>query len=98
MNRRRRVRASRLTGIEVPKELVPNAIDEFPAIFVVAACAEGETVLRGQKNGEEINDRRPWRRVYRHWAPWWNRPWMVCACREGCSTVGPCRVLATIVP
>ena len=42
-----RVRAARLTGIEVPKELVPNAIDEFPAIFVAAACAEGETVLRG---------------------------------------------------
>ena len=42
-----RVRAARLTGIEVPKELVPNAIDEFPAIFVASACAEGETVLRG---------------------------------------------------
>jgi 3-phosphoshikimate 1-carboxyvinyltransferase len=26
---------------------VPLAIDEFPALFVAAACAEGETVLTG---------------------------------------------------
>jgi 5-enolpyruvylshikimate-3-phosphate synthase len=26
---------------------VPLAIDEFPALFIAAACAEGETVLRG---------------------------------------------------
>ncbi|MGR6034359.1 MAG: 3-phosphoshikimate 1-carboxyvinyltransferase [Candidatus Nitrosoglobus sp.] len=42
-----RVRASRLHGIEIPKDLVPLAIDEFPALFVAAACAEGETVLTG---------------------------------------------------
>ncbi|MDH5594162.1 MAG: 3-phosphoshikimate 1-carboxyvinyltransferase, partial [Gammaproteobacteria bacterium] len=29
------------------EEQVPLAIDEFPAIFVAAACAEGETVLTG---------------------------------------------------
>ncbi|MEX0430758.1 3-phosphoshikimate 1-carboxyvinyltransferase [Spiribacter insolitus] len=36
-----------LQGIDIPPELVPLAIDEFPAIFVAAACAHGETVLRG---------------------------------------------------
>lgn len=41
------VRASALRGIEVPRELVPLAIDEFPVLFIAAACAEGETVVRG---------------------------------------------------
>lgn len=36
-----------LTGIDIPESLVPLAIDEFPAIFVAAACAQGETVLTG---------------------------------------------------
>jgi 3-phosphoshikimate 1-carboxyvinyltransferase len=42
-----RVRSSNLRGIEIPEDLVPYAIDEFPAIFIAAACAEGETVLTG---------------------------------------------------
>jgi len=42
-----RVRASKLMGIRIPEEQVPLAIDEFPALFVAAACAEGETVLTG---------------------------------------------------
>ena len=42
-----RVRASRLRGIHIPEEQVPLAIDEFPAIFIAAACAEGTTVLTG---------------------------------------------------
>lgn len=42
-----RVRAATLRGIEIPPEQVPLAIDEFPALFVAAACAEGETRLRG---------------------------------------------------
>ncbi len=42
-----RVRAAPLRGIEIPPELVPLAIDEFPALFVAAACAEGTTVLTG---------------------------------------------------
>jgi 3-phosphoshikimate 1-carboxyvinyltransferase len=42
-----RVRSSQLKGIEIPEELVPLAIDEFPAIFVAAACAEGVTRLSG---------------------------------------------------
>lgn len=42
-----RVRSSKLKGISIPEEQVPLAIDEFPALFVAAACAEGETVLTG---------------------------------------------------
>ncbi|MGI9276978.1 MAG: bifunctional prephenate dehydrogenase/3-phosphoshikimate 1-carboxyvinyltransferase [Endozoicomonas sp.] len=42
-----RIRHARLKGIEIPRELVPLAIDEFPVLFVAAVCAEGETVLRG---------------------------------------------------
>jgi len=42
-----RVRASQLKGIRIPEDQVPLAIDEFPALFVAAACAEGETVLTG---------------------------------------------------
>jgi 3-phosphoshikimate 1-carboxyvinyltransferase len=42
-----RVRAAPLRGIVIPPELVPLAIDEFPALFVAAACAEGETLLTG---------------------------------------------------
>jgi len=41
------IRPSRLTGIRVPERLVPLAIDEFPAFFVAAACAEGETLVTG---------------------------------------------------
>ncbi len=42
-----RVRAARLRGAVIPPELVPLAIDEFPAVFVAAACAEGQTVVTG---------------------------------------------------
>jgi 3-phosphoshikimate 1-carboxyvinyltransferase len=42
-----RVRAAPLKGIEIPEALVPLAIDEFPVLFVAAACAQGRTVLRG---------------------------------------------------
>ena len=41
------VRASDLRGIQVPEDLVPLAIDEFPVLFVAAACASGETVVTG---------------------------------------------------
>jgi 3-phosphoshikimate 1-carboxyvinyltransferase len=41
------VRPSRLRGIDVPPELVPLAIDEFPVFFIAAACAEGPSRLRG---------------------------------------------------
>lgn len=42
-----RVRSSPLKGITIPPDQVPLAIDEFPIIFIAAACAEGETVLKG---------------------------------------------------
>ncbi|MFO7983220.1 MAG: 3-phosphoshikimate 1-carboxyvinyltransferase [Desulfuromonadales bacterium] len=41
-----RVQSSRLTGIEIGGDVVPRAIDEFPAISVAAALAEGTTVIR----------------------------------------------------
>lgn len=42
-----RVRSAALNGIDIPEHLVPLAIDEFPVLFVAAACAEGQTVLTG---------------------------------------------------
>ena len=42
-----RIRHAPLRGIEIPEHEVPLAIDEFPAIFIAAACAQGTTVLRG---------------------------------------------------
>ncbi len=42
-----RVRHAPLRGIAVPESLVALAIDEFPALFVAAANAEGETVVTG---------------------------------------------------
>ncbi len=42
-----RVRYAPLKGIDIPEDQVPLAIDEFPALFIAAACAEGKTVLRG---------------------------------------------------
>ena len=43
------VRPAPLSGIRVPERLVPLAIDEFPAFFVAAACAKGETLVTGAK-------------------------------------------------
>ena len=42
-----RVRYARLHGVQIPESLVPLAIDEFPALFIAAANAEGTTVLTG---------------------------------------------------
>ena len=42
-----RVCSAALSGIEIPESLVPLAIDEFPVLFVAAACAVGETRLSG---------------------------------------------------
>lgn len=42
-----RVRHARLRGVEVPQALVPDMIDEFPALFVAAAVAQGRTVVSG---------------------------------------------------
>jgi 3-phosphoshikimate 1-carboxyvinyltransferase len=42
-----RVRHAPLHGIEVPEDLVPDMIDEFPVLFAAAAVAQGTTVVRG---------------------------------------------------
>lgn len=42
-----RVTGGRLRGITIAEDAVSLSIDEFPILFVAAACAEGETVLRG---------------------------------------------------
>lgn len=42
-----RVLGAKLKGIHIPESQVPLAIDEFPVLFVAAACAEGETLLTG---------------------------------------------------
>ncbi|APZ42809.1 3-phosphoshikimate 1-carboxyvinyltransferase [Acidihalobacter ferrooxydans] len=42
-----RVRYAPLQGIDIPEDLVPLAIDEFPALFIAAACAQGTTRLTG---------------------------------------------------
>ncbi|WP_269619252.1 3-phosphoshikimate 1-carboxyvinyltransferase [Zhongshania sp. BJYM1] len=42
-----RIRYAQLKGINIPEDQVPLAIDEFPVLFVAAACAEGQTVLTG---------------------------------------------------
>ena len=44
-----RVCSTSLKGIIIPEELVPLAIDEFPAIFIAASCAHGETLLTGAR-------------------------------------------------
>ena len=41
------VHARPLTGIEVPRALVPLAIDEFPVLFIAAANARGTTLVSG---------------------------------------------------
>src|SRR5690349_4631401 len=42
-----RVRGRPLRGIAIGHELVASAIDEFPAVFVAAACAQGVTEITG---------------------------------------------------
>lgn len=41
------VKTAALKGIRVPEALVSLSIDEFPALFVAAACASGETIVSG---------------------------------------------------
>ncbi|MBN8807094.1 MAG: 3-phosphoshikimate 1-carboxyvinyltransferase [Sphingomonas sp.] len=41
------VRHAPLTAIEVPPDLAPSMIDEYPILFVAAALAQGRTVARG---------------------------------------------------
>ena len=41
------VRASRLKGVTVPPGRAASMIDEYPILAAIAACAEGQTVMRG---------------------------------------------------
>ncbi len=41
------VRSSTLEGVDVPPERAPSMIDEYPILSVIAAFAEGRTVMRG---------------------------------------------------
>ena len=43
--------SSKLNGVIIPKKYIASAIDEFPILFIAAANATGETVLR---NAEEL--------------------------------------------
>jgi 3-phosphoshikimate 1-carboxyvinyltransferase len=42
-----RVRHASLSAIEVPADLAPSMIDEYPILFVAAAFAKGTTIARG---------------------------------------------------
>ena len=42
-----RIKASRLSGIEVPASRAPSMIDEYPILAVAAAFAKGTTVMQG---------------------------------------------------
>jgi 3-phosphoshikimate 1-carboxyvinyltransferase len=41
------VRQSQLRAVTVPESMIPRIIDELPVFFIAAACAEGETLVRG---------------------------------------------------
>ncbi|VEB35813.1 3-phosphoshikimate 1-carboxyvinyltransferase [Legionella sainthelensi] len=43
------VQYAHLKGINISANMVPLAIDEFPVIFIAAACARGQTTLRGAR-------------------------------------------------
>ncbi len=45
------VKSSELVGIEVPKKIIPNIIDEIPILSIAASFAEGKTVI---KNASEL--------------------------------------------
>ena len=41
------IRPSQLKGVVVPAERAPSMIDEYPILAIAAACAEGETIMKG---------------------------------------------------
>ena len=43
------VKYAPLNGIDIPEDQVPLAIDEFPVLFIAAACAKGTTTLTGAR-------------------------------------------------
>ncbi|WP_298624211.1 3-phosphoshikimate 1-carboxyvinyltransferase [uncultured Legionella sp.] len=44
-----RIKSAKLKGIKIDESMVPLAIDEFPILFIAAACAEGQTILHGAR-------------------------------------------------
>lgn len=42
-----KITASPLTGVDIPPELIPLAIDEIPIVCIAAACAKGSTRISG---------------------------------------------------
>jgi 3-phosphoshikimate 1-carboxyvinyltransferase len=44
-----KVTSSKLKGIQIPANLVPLAIDEFPVLFIAASCAEDGIRILGGK-------------------------------------------------
>ena len=48
------IRTSKLNGINLNPELVPNLIDELPVLFIAASLAEGQTFIRG---AEELREK-----------------------------------------
>lgn len=42
-----RVRYSQLFGINIENHWIPNIIDELPILFIAAACAKGDTIVKG---------------------------------------------------
>ena len=54
------VKSSELKGIEIPQHLIAKSIDEFPILFIAAACAQGTTRLNGaQELRVKESDRHP---------------------------------------
>ena len=43
------IKSSKLKGIRLNQNLIPNLIDELPVLFIAASLAEGETIIRGAK-------------------------------------------------
>lgn len=41
-----RIKSSKLQGIEIDEKLVSLAIDEFPVVFIAAACAKGKSIIK----------------------------------------------------
>ena len=50
---------SQLKGIEIPNDLIALTIDEFPIIFIAAACAKGDTILKGAAELRVKEKKRP---------------------------------------
>ena len=42
-----KVKSSKLNGIDIPAEVAPSMIDEYPILSIAAAFAGGKTVMKG---------------------------------------------------